>query len=146
MADNLRLIEERYKTNPIRLSTLQKIIEAERQDKIGGRNATEGIRWLKRGLAFISVSFQLSLKNPSRELKDCFIEAYETTLKPYHSFVVAPLFKFAIGFVPSRKEFYGKLGKDTTVLVLDMTRYFSALVPVVDILLKYYKDHNLENV
>ena len=48
------------------------------------------------GLSFTATALRRSHSNPSEELSDSFNQAYNVTLKQYHSFVVRPV--FAVNF------------------------------------------------
>lgn len=65
------------------------------------------------GLDFTAQALRHNLNNPTVELAESFRTAYTTTLKPYHSFIVKPIFSAAMSATPYRKDFYAKLGPDT---------------------------------
>ena len=56
------------------------------------RVATEGLMWLLRGLAFTCQALKNTQADKTKELSVAFTEAYGTTLKQYHNFVVKGIF------------------------------------------------------
>ncbi|KAA6414273.1 MAG: hypothetical protein FRX48_02636 [Lasallia pustulata] len=72
--------------------------------------ATEGLLWLVRGLDFTAQALRDNQTHPSTELSTSFRTAYNTTLKPHHSWVVKPIFSAAMSATPYRKDFYAKIG------------------------------------
>jgi hypothetical protein len=139
MANNIGLIEMRYNQNPTRMSTLQKLVQSEIDDKIGGRNGTEGLRWLIRALEFITGSFKLCVQHTDWELSTSFQHAYEKTLSKHHTFIMRPFFTLAMNFVPSKTQFYQKLHCTSS----DVQIYLHSMIPIVQILSTYYEVNKL---
>lgn len=54
--------------------------------------ATQGLLWLLRGLAFTCKALQETQADGQKELAAAFTTSYEKTLKPFHSFLVRPVF------------------------------------------------------
>ncbi|KZZ91532.1 Glycolipid transfer protein domain protein [Ascosphaera apis ARSEF 7405] len=108
---NVKKIREYQLTHVTQSETLQSLAADERSQK--KKTATEGLLWLVRGLDFTAQALRHNLNNPTVELAESFRTAYTTTLKPYHSFIVKPIFSAAMSATPYRKDFYAKLGPDT---------------------------------
>lgn len=85
-------------------------------------------------LDFTAQSLRRNLNNSNEELANSFREAYGSTLKQYHSFVVKPIFSAAMSATPYRKDFYAKLGPDQSEVIAQLTRWLVALEEQVSIL------------
>ncbi|QIX00795.1 hypothetical protein AMS68_006312 [Peltaster fructicola] len=83
--------------------------------------------WSGLGLDFTAQALRRNIDAPSEELSSSFREAYGTTLKPHHSFLVKPIFSAAMGATPYRKDFYAKLGDDQTVVNKELNTWVAAL-------------------
>lgn len=46
-----------------------------------------------RGLKFTSLGLRINMTNEKEELSTSMTKAYDRTLKPYHGFMIRPLFK-----------------------------------------------------
>jgi hypothetical protein len=132
MIGNIKKIRDRFLADPVNGATLQGLVKSELAS--GKHTATEGLLWLNRGLHFTSLSLRQNLTNPSQELADSFRSAYTNTLKPYHSFVVKPIFSAAMSATPYRKDFYQKLGGDEAKVNAELEKWLSALEQQVGIL------------
>ncbi|KAI5306291.1 hypothetical protein KEM56_001534 [Ascosphaera pollenicola] len=108
---NVKKIRDYQLAHVAQSETLQSLASDERSQK--KKTATEGLLWLVRGLDFTAQALRHNINNPSVELSESFRTAYTTTLKPYHSFIVKPIFSAAMSATPYRKDFYAKLGPDT---------------------------------
>lgn len=89
------------------------------------------------GLEFTCLALTANTANPGEELADSFRAAYGSTLKPHHSFLVKPIFSAAMSACPYRKDFYTKLGDDTTKVTEQLQIYLTALAKIVGILKKF---------
>lgn len=87
-----------------------------------------------RGLEFTCAALSKSVANSSEELADSFRNAYSTTLKPHHSFLVKPVFSAAMSACPYRADFYAKLGQDQEKVSSELRTYLAALDKIVGIL------------
>lgn len=87
-----------------------------------------------RGLEFMCLALNANVNNKTEELATSFRNAYGTTLKPHHSFVVKPLFSAAMSACPARNDFYKKLGDDETKVNELMQQYLGALDKIIGIL------------
>ncbi|KAK7735579.1 hypothetical protein SLS53_007493 [Cytospora paraplurivora] len=129
---NITKINQRYVEAPAESATLQELVINELKAK--KHVATEGLLWLTRGLEFLVLALNANVNNKTEELSTSFRNAYGTTLKPHHSFVVKPLFSAAMSACPARADFYKKLGDDQTKVQELMVGYLSSLDKIVGIL------------
>jgi len=89
---------------------------------------------IRSGLEFTLLAIHQNLSSPSDELSTSFRNAYSTTLKPHHSFLVKPVFSAAMSAVPYRKDFYPKLGDDKDKVDKELREWLAALEKIVGIL------------
>ncbi|KAF9426524.1 hypothetical protein BGZ94_006399 [Podila epigama] len=129
MTGNVKKIRERYLTNPLVNSTLQKLVQAEAAEK--KKDATEGLLWLTRGLDFTLQSLERSEANPNEELSVSFTKGYENTLRQHHGMMVRPIFSMAMKACPYRSDFYAKLGADQGLVKQDLSAYLAGLRSIV---------------
>ncbi|KAG1049992.1 hypothetical protein G6F43_007706 [Rhizopus delemar] len=105
------------------------------------RPATEAILWLKRGLEFTGQSLMHSLTHPNDELTVSFMQAYDKTLRPYHSFIVRPLFNLAMNACPWRKDFYKSIDVTDEESVEKMKEWLNGLSGIIDQLNRVFDEH-----
>lgn len=88
------------------------------------------------GLEFLSLALNANLEKENEELADSFKNAYGTTLKPHHSFVIKPIFTAAMSACPYRKDFYANVKKnqEEASFQAQMRTYLQALQEDVNIL------------
>lgn len=132
MNGNITKINTRYTEASAESATLQELVVNELKTK--KHVATEGLLWLTRGLEFMCLALNANVNSKTEELSTSFRNAYTTTLKPHHSFVVKPLFSAAMSACPARADFYKKLGDDEAKVQELMTGYLSSLDKIVGIL------------
>ncbi|MCJ1403773.1 hypothetical protein MMC11_006996 [Xylographa trunciseda] len=125
-------LRERQLAFPADSSTLQSLVINELKTK--KHIATEGLLWLTRGLDFTAQALRHNLWYPSEELSVSFRHAYGNTLKPYHSFLIKPIFSAAMSATPYRKDFYAKLDDDPVQGKKEMEKWLDALEERVTIL------------
>ncbi|KAI9486587.1 MAG: glycolipid transfer protein domain-containing protein, partial [Benjaminiella poitrasii] len=139
MSNNVKKIKSRFLENPVEYDTLEKLMAKEAHLK--RRMATEAVLWLKRGLEFTAESLTHSVDHPNDELTVSFTLAYDKTLKPYHSFIVRPIFNLAMNACPWRKDFYENIGiQDDNALEL-MREWLKALSHLLAILNKVFQQN-----
>lgn len=66
--------------------------EAKGNDK----TATQALLWLLRGQEFTLIGMKGTLADDKKELSVSFTEGYESTLKPFHNFLVKGVFAVRI--------------------------------------------------
>ncbi|CAH0059636.1 unnamed protein product [Clonostachys solani] len=135
LGGNIKKLRERQLAAPADSETIQALVKNELATK--KHVATEGLLWLVRGLEFTCLGLKANVANPSEELADSFRNAYGSTLKPHHSFIVKPIFSAAMSACPYRKDFYPKLGDDQAKVSEEMAAYLAALDKVVGILKEF---------
>lgn len=86
------------------------------------------------GLEFTCLALSANVAKPTEELADSFRNAYGSTLKPHHSFLIKPVFSAAMSACPYRADFYTKLGSDQEKVAADLRVYLAALEKIVGIL------------
>lgn len=89
---------------------------------------------MHRGLDFTAIALSQNLALTAEELSTSFRNAYGTTLKPHHSFMVKPIFSAAMSACPYRKDFYVKLGEDQGKVEEALRVWLAALVQLLAIL------------
>jgi hypothetical protein len=87
-----------------------------------------------RGLDFTSIAISQNITKASEELSASFRDAYGSTLKPHHSFLVKPIFSAAMSATPYRKDFYSKLGDDQEKVTAELKIWLAALEKLIAIL------------
>jgi len=135
MLGNVKKIRDRQLATPAESETLQSLVTNELKTK--KHTGTEGLVWLVRGLEFTALGVSHNLASSSEELSTSFRTAYGTTLKPFHSFMVKPIFAAAMSACPYRKDFYAKLGSDQGKVETEMRSYVAALLLQVQILKRF---------
>ena len=88
----------------------------------------------QRALDFTAQALRQNVASNTEELSTSFRNAYSSTLKPYHSFMVKPIFSAALSATPYRKDFYIKLGDDVDKVQHELRLWLSALETQVGIL------------
>ncbi|KAH0432261.1 glycolipid transfer protein [Colletotrichum camelliae] len=129
---DVQKIRERQLAAPGESANLQELVKNELATK--KHVATEGLLWLTRGLEFTCIALSQNVAKESEELSESFRNAYSTTLKPHHSFLVKPIFSAAMSACPYRKDFYAKLGDDQDKVASQLRVYLAALEKIVGIL------------
>ncbi|KAJ9142913.1 Glycolipid transfer protein [Pleurostoma richardsiae] len=132
MLGNVKKIRERQLAAPAESETLQELCINELKTK--SHKATEGLLWLTRGLEFTCAALSANVAKETEELADSFRGAYGHTLKPFHSFLVKPIFSAAMSACPYRKDFYAKLGSNLEQVLAQLRTYLAALDKIVGIL------------
>ncbi|ELR04079.1 hypothetical protein VC83_06725 [Pseudogymnoascus destructans] len=132
MLGNIKKIRDRQLAAPLESETLQELVVNELKTK--KHVATEGLIWLVRGLDFTCIALSQNVQLTTEELSVSFRNAYGSTLKPHHSFLVKPIFSAAMSACPYRKDFYVKLGDDEAAVHQGLTVWLKALETQVAIL------------
>jgi hypothetical protein len=158
MFGNIKRVEEHFKRNPKLYVTLNAILEEESHIPMKPTGTALGLIWLKRALeflrAFISCLSTEHHKNVTEEnLRQTVLQAYETTLRPYHGVMTQFLFSNISRLVPYRKTFLKNLTLDPNatvdMVISDMDLYlvnFSATLDLLEDLLNGFGLRTLEKV
>ncbi|THH06549.1 hypothetical protein EW145_g4009 [Phellinidium pouzarii] len=109
---NIAKVRARYDEAPEKSATLEELVKNEIAENKS--QATQGLLWLTRGLAFTCKALKATQQDPTLELSTAFQNAYGDTLRPYHSFLVKPIFSAAMKACPKRDDLYTKLAEDKT--------------------------------
>ncbi|KAI9793255.1 MAG: hypothetical protein M1816_000676 [Peltula sp. TS41687] len=134
MQGNIKKIRDRQLLAPTQSTTLQSLVKHELQTTPKKPSAAEGLLWLVRALDFTSTALRSNVAVQSEELSVSFRNAYGSTLKPHHSFVVKPIFSAAMSATPYRKDFYAKLGGDLQKVEHELRVWLVALEKQVGVL------------
>jgi hypothetical protein len=137
MLGNVKKIRDRQLAAPLESENLQELVLNELKEK--KHTATEGMVWLIRGLDFTRIALAENLSSPTAELSASFRGAYGETLKPFHSFMVKPIFSAAMSACPYRKDFYIKLGEDEEKVQEELKVWLAALDKII-IIMKAFLD------
>ncbi|KAH6607802.1 ef-hand 1 [Trichoderma cornu-damae] len=132
MLGNVKKLRDRQLAAPAESENVQDLCRNELKTK--KHTATEGLLWLVRGLEFTCLALSANVAKPAEELADSFRNAYGTTLKPHHSFLIKPVFSAAMSACPYRADFYTKLGSDQDKVSSDLKVYLASLEKIVGIL------------
>jgi len=153
---NIQKLRTKYKSNSDEFTTLQQMIQQEIRTKTYRRkqSATDALLWLKRGLRFIQ-KFLFEIKSGQNNITVALNKAYALSLKPYHSYIVGGIFALAVKSAPNEEEFINALlleksefikDEDVRKLLLkDIEQYTFAMEIVLDIIDKFYQEHNLDS-
>ncbi|MCJ1223782.1 hypothetical protein MMC12_000425 [Toensbergia leucococca] len=132
---NIKKVRDRQLAAPAESETIQSLVINELKTK--KHTASEGLLWLTRGLDFTAQALRHNLSNPSAELSTSFREAYTTTLKPHHSFMVKPIFSAAMSATPYKKDFYAKIAEDQPHGQKAMEQWLSSLEERVAVIKRF---------
>ncbi|ORX44013.1 glycolipid transfer protein [Hesseltinella vesiculosa] len=125
---NVQKIRARYVLNTSAQHTLEALLALELLEPAKPK-ATEALLWLA------------SLLHPQQELATSFQLAYDSSLRPHHSFLVRPVFQLAMKSLPYRQTFYESIGVQTKEQVQEMQTWIHALKLVVAKIQTHLKDH-----
>ncbi|TVY32934.1 Pleckstrin homology domain-containing family A member [Lachnellula subtilissima] len=132
MLGNIKKIRDRQLAAPLESATLQDLVINELKTK--KHTATEGLVWLVRGLDFTSIALSQNIAVGTEELSTSFRNAYGNTLKPFHGFLIKPVFSAAMSACPYRADFYAKLGVDQEKVLAGLRVWLSALETILAVL------------
>ncbi|TVY13491.1 Pleckstrin homology domain-containing family A member 8-like protein [Lachnellula arida] len=132
MLGNVKKIRDRQLAAPLESATLQDLVINELKTK--KHSATEGLVWLVRGLDFTSIALSQNIAVATEELSVSFRNAYGNTLKPFHGFLIKPVFSAAMSACPYRKDFYAKLGVDQEKVLSELRVWLASLEKILAVL------------
>ncbi|KAI8047459.1 glycolipid transfer protein domain-containing protein [Thamnidium elegans] len=121
MRNNVKKIRTWFVNDTKANDTLEKLMANESHLK--KRQATEAVVWLK------------SLDNPKDELSVSFIKAYDATLRPFHSFILA------MNACPWRKDFYANIGIEDEKSIQLMREWLDGLFKIIDKLNREFEQY-----
>ncbi|XP_052813861.1 pleckstrin homology domain-containing family A member 8-like isoform X3 [Mya arenaria] len=152
---NIRKVKTKYQVNPEEFSTLQRIVKHEitKKQQFNPSSASMALLWLKRSLEFIS-GFLNEIRQGEENLSVAATNAYSTSLKPFHGWVVRGVFAVAVKALPYRSTFLPLLdpspNREQTdkqsfldSLMSDIESFCDASKVFVDILDDYFKSNGL---
>ncbi|CAH2007564.1 unnamed protein product [Acanthoscelides obtectus] len=152
MGGNISKLTGKYEEDESAHLYLEDMILNEHSE--GGMVAVDALLWLRRGLNFLSMFFQLVIEDTMSErcasdLAPFLRRAYVETLEPYHGWLGMQLFNVLSRFAPSRRQLFFTLGLDKDdmedVVLLRMRAFNNNLRGCVRRLEVFYQDTGLES-
>ncbi|KAG7529365.1 hypothetical protein FFLO_05717 [Filobasidium floriforme] len=137
-------VRERRKMHPETSVTLEDILRNEKES--GDMFATGALTWLLRGLRFTSLGLRENMNNEKEELSTSMSRAYDQSLRPFHGFMIRPLFKLAMNVCPYRAKFYPSLGEPTDVVMAELDDWLAGLERILQQMSAYYKSGNYGSI
>ncbi|XP_067858766.1 pleckstrin homology domain-containing family A member 8 isoform X2 [Heptranchias perlo] len=152
---NIKKINQKYITDAIRFTTLQKIVLYELETDVATvrNSATEALLWLKRGLKFLK-GFLEEVNNGEKDIQKALNTSYGRTLRQYHGWVVRGVFALALRAAPFYEGFMAALAVNEgdeqkeafyEGMRRDLNQYLPAMGKQLEILDALYEEYNLES-
>lgn len=152
MAGNIEKLYKTYNKSPEKYKFLNDLIYLEKDDPT--IFAVDALLWLKRALEF-TVIFIKGLCEEYKKgittdrLDHLATDAYNKTLKRYHSWLVQNVFKVVVKSVPYRSVlirslYYGKVGPEAA-LFEDVSLYTKRLEENLAVIVQMYDEWGLDN-
>jgi len=132
MVGNIAKLRERFLAAPLESETLQDTVNNELAAK--QKKASDSLFWLTRGLEFTSQSIKHTVENADSELTNSFTTMYQTTLKPYHNWIMQKGFQAGLKTVPYKKDFLSKLGDDQEKVISQAKVWLAGIDRILGIL------------
>lgn len=116
MEANLNKAETLFKKLPKEGRYLASLLEAERESGIHDGNelkdasAAMGLLWIRRSLSFQLDLYASLIPQNGQHPKDAAMDAYYTTLAPYHGWFLSKAFPLSLSQMPDRQAFIAKFG------------------------------------
>jgi len=149
ITNNLNKLKTKQKLNPSKTSSLQAMVHLEiaTQTTHAKHCGTDALLWLKRELAFIK-DFIFSIIKGSSDMSGAFLECYEKTLKPHHSFTSKSIYTIAAKTIPYREDMLRALGHDGMnateyAVLMDLETYATAMNTLVVYIETFYINNKL---
>lgn len=149
ITNNLNKLKTKQKLNPSKTTSLQAMIHLEiaTQTTHAKHCATDALLWLKRELAFIK-EFIFAIIRGSSDMSAAFLDCYEKTLKPHHSFTSKSIYTIAAKTIPYREDMLRALGHDGMsateyVVLMDLETYATAMNTLVLYIETFYINNKL---
>lgn len=91
------------------------------------------------------MSISTNLKQSQSELAANFQQGYKETLSNHHSAAVKIVVNPLLGRLPYKKDFYAKLGQDTSLVESEMKTWVEAFQKIVDVLQTFMQSPLVQN-
>jgi len=140
LSSKLTKIRTRLETFPSEAATIESMLAHEKDEQ--PQHATGSLVWLCRTLKLILIGLRQNLANPNEEISTSLTQAYEKTLKPFHPFLVRPVFYLAMKTCPYRANFYPRLGEPTDVVQAELVDWLDGLDRVMQRMMVVFKEGN----
>ncbi|KAJ9109009.1 hypothetical protein QFC21_000335 [Naganishia friedmannii] len=144
LSSKIARVRERLEANPRTSQTLEQILIDEKQENVPF--ATGALTWLLRSLKFTTLGLRLNFANPKEELSTSMTKAYDRTLRPYHGFMIRPLFRLAMNVCPYRAKFYPALGEPEDVVMQELDQWLAGLEVILGRMTEFYKAGNYGSI
>ncbi|XP_068213616.1 glycolipid transfer protein [Palaemon carinicauda] len=152
MSGNIEKLYKTYNKSPEKYKFLNDLISEERDDP--NLFAVESLLWLKRALEFTiffinGICDAFEKGTDFDRLDDIATEAYNTTLKKYHMWLVQNVFKVVVKSVPNRSGlvkalYFGKTGPEDK-LFGDSRTYTRRLEENIAVIVRMYDAWGLDS-
>ncbi|GAB6029830.1 hypothetical protein CHUAL_005539 [Chamberlinius hualienensis] len=153
VSGNIETLEKKYATDEGRFALINDMVQIEIDEK-QSKTATQSLLWLKRALEYTRVLLQCIIEDhkSGRKTENLYPfcrQAYETTLKRYHSWVVQKFCSWALHACPWRRDLMklfsnGREGMDDLVII-DMEEFVGTMSTNLDIIIKMYDEWGLNS-
>ncbi|VEN34588.1 unnamed protein product [Callosobruchus maculatus] len=152
MGGNISKLTDKYKEDEESNLYLEDMILKEHAE--GGLIAADALLWLRRGLNFLSMFFQLVIEDTladrcASDLAPLLRRAYSETLEPYHGWLGMQLFNVLSRFAPTRRQLFYTLALERNdmdeMVLLRMRSYNNNMKACVRRLADFYREIGLES-
>uniref|UniRef100_T1JMA9 Glycolipid transfer protein domain-containing protein n=1 Tax=Strigamia maritima TaxID=126957 RepID=T1JMA9_STRMM len=150
---NIEKIKKVYDTNTSQNYWLNDMITNEVKNDVP-QVTINALLWLKRALSFIQILLQSIIEDAEANTKTenltpfCW-NAYDRTLKPFHSWAVQKISFLCMRAMPGRREIFQilSMGQENVddLVVTDMRNFVESLNSNLDVVNKLYQDYNLDS-
>ncbi|KAJ9125352.1 hypothetical protein QFC22_000312 [Naganishia vaughanmartiniae] len=144
LSSKIAKVRERLAAKPETSQTLEQLLIDEKQENVPF--ATGALTWLLRSLKFTTLGLRLNMADQKEELSTSMTKAYERTLRPYHGFMIRPLFRLAMNVCPYRAKFYPSLGEPEDVVMQELDQWLAGLEVILDRMTGFYKAGNYGSI
>jgi pleckstrin family protein A (phosphoinositide binding specific) protein 8 len=154
---NIQKLRQKYEMDTNKYHTLQAIVDDELIQKVNYQknSATDALMWLRRGFLFFQEFLLIFSNTFDNDMTAVVYKAYESSLKPYHSWVVKGIFALATRVLPTKEEFLRGIAvsgndflenKDSFVkqVRVDMRSTARSLSTVLENIREFYCKNNLD--
>eukprot|EP00667_Euglena_gracilis_P016377 EG_transcript_17119 len=111
ISKNIGVLDKQYTTNPAKYCDMYgMVLEDARQAGQGDGTCACSLLWLKRAMEFLLRLVANLVSQRSLPMQSAVADAYEKTLRPYHSFAVRMVISGVTRAVPSRQSVEDRIG------------------------------------
>ncbi|RZF34328.1 hypothetical protein LSTR_LSTR008867 [Laodelphax striatellus] len=152
MSGNIDKLSEKYASDVDKFEFLNDMVLHDKEAH--EITAIDALLWLNRANHLVQRFFELILEDNAskvtRKKETRFLKAaYKETLKEHHGWIAQHLFTFLSRMCPTRKDLVNVLSLEREnredLVYRDMEAFTNKLKENVTYILKFYKEHDLEN-